>query len=62
MIATFVGKTDRNFENGKEYVIKLPSNKSMMIRKGDDEKVKCKYESLSAFLRNWNNIKVIRNK
>lgn len=56
--ATFTGKNSLGYETGKEYKLKVADFGGMTIRRIDDTG-KCPYQSISAFLRNWSNIKVI---
>lgn len=56
--AKFIGNDSLGYENGKEYKLKIDNFGGMTIRRIDN-KEKCKYESISAFLRNWTNIKQV---
>lgn len=55
--ATFTGKDSLGYENGKEYQLKIAEAKGMTIERIDGTG-KCPYQSLSSFLKNWNNITV----
>ena len=59
--ATFIGNNSLGYENGKEYELKIADYGGVTIRSIDD-KAKCPYQSISAFLRNWDNIKIINQK
>ncbi len=54
--AKFIGNNSLGYENGIEYKLKLANNSGSSIRRLDNTGV-CSYESISAFLRNWDNIK-----
>lgn len=56
--ATFTGGNSLGYENSKEYLLNLDSFKGFTIVRLDGTG-KCKYSSISAFLKNWNNIKII---
>lgn len=56
--ATFTGKNSLGYEAGKEYKLKVADFGGITIRRIDDTG-KCPYQSISAFLRNWSNIKVV---
>ena len=55
--ATFTGTNSLGYENGKEYQLKVANMQGMSVRRLDGTG-KCPYQSLSAFLKNWNNIRV----
>jgi hypothetical protein len=55
--ATFTGTNSLGYENGKEYQLKVANMQGIYVRRLDGTG-KCQYESLSAFLKNWNNIRV----
>lgn len=55
--ATFVGKNSLGYENGKEYHLKIADSQGILIKRLDGTG-QCPYQSLSAFLKNWNNIRV----
>jgi hypothetical protein len=57
--ATFTGTNSLGFEKGKKYHLEIANIKGVSIHTLDG-KVKCPYESLSAFLKNWNNITVLK--
>jgi hypothetical protein len=59
--AKFIGNDSLGYENGKEYKLKIDDFGGMSIRRIDDTG-KCKYESISAFLRNWTDIKTFNYK
>jgi hypothetical protein len=56
--AKFIGKDSLGYENSKKYKLKIADFGGMSIRRVDDTG-KCGYESISAFLRNWTDIKRI---
>lgn len=56
--ATFTGKNSLGYETGKQYKLKVADFGGMTIRRIDDTR-KCPYQSISAFLRNWSNIKIV---
>ena len=58
ILAVFTGKNSLGYVNGKEYELKLDDFKGISIKRNDNSGV-CMYQSLSAFLKNWNNIKNI---
>ena len=55
--ATFTGTNSLGYGNGKEYQLKVAMMQGMSVRRLDGTG-KCPYQSLSAFLKNWNNIRV----
>lgn len=56
--ARFTGVNNSlGYKNGEEYKLKVANKKGMSIQ-AITGTGKCVYESLSAFLKNWNNIKV----
>ena len=55
--ATYTGTNTLGYENGKEYQLKIANIKGMSIQRLDGTG-QCPYESLSSFLKNWNNIHV----
>jgi hypothetical protein len=55
--ATFTGKNSLGYENGKEYQLKVANLQGVSVRRLDNTG-RCIYHSLSAFLKNWNNIRV----
>lgn len=57
IIATYTGTNSLGYENGKEYHLKLAETRGMSIKRLDGTGT-CPYESISAFLKNWNNIRV----
>lgn len=56
--AIFTGKSSLGYGHGLEYTLKVAEHGGMSVKRLDGEGV-CNYKSLSAFLRNWNNIVVI---
>lgn len=56
--ATFTGTNSLGYENGKEYQLKVANLQGVSVKRLDGTG-KCPYQSLSAFLRNWNNIRVV---
>lgn len=57
IIAKFTGTNSLGYENGKEYQLKVSDLQGISIKRLDGTG-KCPYQSLSAFLKNWNNITV----
>lgn len=61
IVATFIGKTNSlGYVTGQRYRLRLLSYKGMQINRVDGTKNGsglCPYESLSAFIRNWDDIK-----
>ena len=57
IIATFTGVNSLGYENGKEYKLKIVNLRGISVKRLDGGG-ECPYQSLSAFLRNWNNIYV----
>ncbi len=55
--ATFTGVNSLGYENGKEYQLKVSDTQGVSVTRLDGTG-KCPYYSLSAFLRNWNNVRV----
>lgn len=55
--ATFTGRNSLGYEKGKEYQLKVADLQGISIQRLDGAG-KCPYQSLSAFLKNWNNIHV----
>ena len=55
--ATFTGTNSLGYEKGKEYQLKIAEAKGMTIERADGTG-RCPYQSLSSFLKNWNNITV----
>jgi hypothetical protein len=58
--AKFIGGNSLGYETGKEYELKIEDQRSMTISRQDGTG-KCPYQSLSAFLRNWTDIKLVEN-
>jgi hypothetical protein len=56
--ATFTGKNSLGYENGKEYKLNVANLQGISVKRLDGTG-KCPYRSLSAFLENWNNIRVV---
>jgi hypothetical protein len=56
ILATFIGQNSLGYEHGKEYRLKINTYRGMEIRRMDNTG-QCPYSSISAFLRNWDNIK-----
>jgi hypothetical protein len=57
--AKFTGKTSEDYKNGKIYELVIADYGGMTVRKVD-KSGKTPYQSLSAFLRNWNKIEVLK--
>ena len=55
--AIFTGANSLGYENGKEYKLKVANSQGISVKRLD-ETGKCLYQSLSSFLKNWNNIRV----
>ena len=55
--ATFTGTNSLGYENDKEYQLKIANTQGISVRRLDGTG-KCSYQSLSAFLKNWNNIRI----
>lgn len=53
--AKFIGTNSLGYEHGTEYQLILSNNSGTSIRKMDGTGL-CVYTSLSAFLKNWDNI------
>ena len=51
--AKFIGTSSLGYESNKIYNLELKEYKSMSVQRENGEGY-CEYESLSAFLRNWN--------
>ena len=58
--AVFIGSDSLGYETGRPYRLKVLTFGSMVIRRVDGSG-KCPYSSLSAFLRNWTDIKTDLN-
>jgi hypothetical protein len=56
--ATFTGTNSLGYENGKEYHLKIAELQGISVTRIDGTG-KCPYQSLSSFLKNWNNIRVV---
>lgn len=56
--ATFTGANSLGYENGKEYQLKVANLQGISVKRLDGTG-KCPYQSLSAFLKNWDNICVV---
>jgi hypothetical protein len=54
--AKFTGRNSLGYENGKRYDLVVANKGSMLIRRKDGSGT-CPYSSLSAFLKNWDDIK-----
>lgn len=54
--AKFIGTNSLGFESNKSYILDIKQYNSMKIKVSNNINT-CIYNSLSAFLRNWNNIK-----
>lgn len=54
--AIFKGTNSLGYEKGKEYMLNIPNNHGTKIERLDGSG-KCEYTSLSAFLKNWDNIR-----
>jgi hypothetical protein len=55
--ATFTGSDSLGYENGREYELRVANDQGVYVRRLDGMG-KCPYQSLSAFLKNWNKITV----
>lgn len=55
--ATFTGTNSLGYETGREYKLEVANMQGISVRRLDGTG-KCPYQSLSAFLKNWNNIRV----
>lgn len=53
--ATFTGTNSLGYENGKVYKLKVSNLQGISVKRLDGTG-KCPYQSLYAFLKNWNNI------
>jgi hypothetical protein len=53
--ATFIGKDSLGYKHGQPYKLQLGEDKSTVICR-EDGSGSCSYESLSSFMKNWNNI------
>lgn len=56
--ALFTGTDSLGYEKWKEYKLKISDTQGISIKRLDNSG-KCIYQSLSAFLKNWNNITVL---
>lgn len=56
--ATFTGTNSLGYEQGKEYDLLINENHGISVKRVDGTG-KCPYTSLFAFLKNWNNIRVL---
>jgi hypothetical protein len=56
--ATFTGINSLGYENGKDYQLKVANLQGFSVKRLDGTG-KCLYQFLSAFLKNWNNIRVV---
>jgi hypothetical protein len=56
--ATFIGSNSLGYEHGKDYELKIINVGGISIQRLDGTG-RCPYTSLSTFLNNWNNIKVV---
>jgi len=54
--AIFTGTNSLGYENGKEHQLKVDNFKGISVKRLDGTG-KCPYQSLSSFLKNWNNIR-----
>lgn len=54
--AKFTGTNSLGYENGKEYQLKVADLQGVSVKRLDGTG-KCLYQSLSSFLKNWNNIR-----
>lgn len=54
--AQFIGDPSLGYRTGKTYVLRISDHKGMSISRIDGTG-KCAYESISAMLRNWTDIK-----
>jgi hypothetical protein len=57
--ATFSGTNSLGYEKGKAYHLNLSDINGVSVQRLDGTGI-CPYMSLSSFLKNWNNIKVIQ--
>lgn len=57
LTAKFVGVDSLGYQNGKTYDLILDQSKDIVIRRLDGTGM-CPYQSLRAFLLNWEDIKV----
>jgi hypothetical protein len=55
--ATFIGTNSLGYEKGKEYQLKVSDLQGVSVKRLDGTG-KCPYMSLSAFFKNWDNIRV----
>lgn len=55
--ATFTGTGSLGYETGKEYELTVANIQGVSVKRLDNTG-KCQYQSLSAFLKNWNKITV----
>lgn len=56
--ALFTGTDSLGYEKWKEYELNLADTKAISVKRLDGSG-KCKYESLSAFFKNWTNVRVL---
>ncbi len=56
--ATFTGKNYLGYETGNEYTLSIVDYATLHITRADGSGGTCPYQSLRAFLMNWNNIRV----
>lgn len=54
--AKFKGADSLGYENGKEYELKIREANSISVRRTDGSGI-CLYNSLSSFLKNWDEIR-----
>jgi hypothetical protein len=57
--ATFKGKNSLGYVNGKEYELKIVDFLGGYIIRRIDNTGLCPYQSETAFLNNWSNIKIL---
>ena len=55
--AIYTGTNSLGYEKGKEYQLKVSELQGVSVTRLDGTG-KCPYQSLSAFLKNWNNVRV----
>lgn len=55
--AIFTGTNSLGYKKGKEYQLKVSELQGVSVTRLDGTG-KCPYQSLSAFLKNWNNVRV----
>lgn len=56
--ATFIGTPSLGYKTGSKYKLIIPDFRGMTIKRLDGTGT-CPYQSLSVFLKNWTNIKLI---